>query len=142
MGKQLTGIKHVYENIPRVIQHVEMPALIVFPGEMDVNREYIGSDMIYDSRIYRCWLFIDEAQMGAEGQAEIAADVWFDRVRDHFTARPGLELNNATNPQTVVLDTDYEGDSGFTLREYGNKLYGVIEFRLRVNELASIAYQD
>jgi hypothetical protein len=138
--QQITGVQHVYAHIPRVIQPAELPGVIVFPGE--ASYEDFASDMTMENRVYRCWLFLAEAKLGVEGQAEIDADPWFDRVRSHFVARPGLELDDTTPPQDIVFDSTYEGDSGFTIRPYGNKQYGIIEFRLRVNELADIAYQD
>jgi hypothetical protein len=143
MWKQVTGVGKVYDNIPRVIQTAHLPAVIVFPGEMDLSQ--LATDLGEDNRLYRSWLFLAEFGLGTEAQAELDADPWFDRVRDHFTARPGLELDNVAVgdlPQELVFNTAFEGDSGFTIRPYGGKDYAVIEFRLRVNELASIAYQD
>jgi hypothetical protein len=140
MWRQVDGVQHVYDHIPRVIQTAELPGVIVFPGEMSSTLD--ASDLVSDDRIYRSWLFLAEAKLGVEGQAEIDADPWFSRVRDHFVAHPGLELDDITPPQDIVFNSAFEGDSGFTLRPYGGKDYAVIEFRLRVNELAGIAYQD
>jgi hypothetical protein len=143
MWKQVTGVGKVYDNIPRVIQQAHFPAVIVFPGEMDLSQ--LSSDMNEDDRIYRSWLILDEFGLGTESQAELNADPWFSRVRDHFAARPGLELDNvavADLPQDLVFNSSFEGDSGFSIRPYGGKDYAVIEFRLRVNEYAATAYQD
>lgn len=143
MWKQVTGVQKVYDNIPRVIQTAHLPAVIVFPGEMAFSK--IASDIGEDDRLYRSWLVLAEFGLGTEAQSEIDADPWFDRIRDYFTARPGLELDNVAVgdlPQDLVFNAEYEGDSGFTIRPYGGKDYAVIESRLRVNELASIAYQD
>lgn len=138
--RQITGVQHVFDHIPRTIQTAEMPGVIVFPGEMDFTKE--ANDLGSDDRIYRCWLILAEAKLGIEGQTEIDADPWFSRVRDHFVARPGLELDNATLPQDVVFNSEFLGDGGFSIRPYGSKDYAVIEFRHRVNEYVAIAYQD
>lgn len=140
MWGQVTGVKKVFANIPRALNRAELPGVIVFPGES--TYEDFASDLTLENRIYRSWLVIDEALLGTEGQAEIDADPWFERVRSHFVGHPGLELDSTAPPQDIVFDTTFEGDSGFTIRPYGSKQYGVIEFRLRVNELADIAYQD
>ena len=139
----IEGVTTAFDNIPRALLDVELPAFVVFPGAATYNINVDGNDIVVETRTYRLILFVASAALGTESAAQLAVDPFFDRVRDHFMARPGLEL--ATD-DAIVRRARLLGDDGFQVRPYplqaGERipLYAAIEWRLQVEEMAEIAH--
>src|SRR5579885_1854199 len=92
MCGEIAGINTAFLNIPRALQAAHLPACVVWPGQADYADD-LGEQEILETRIYEIVLYLDEARFGTEGQGQLEADPFFDAVRDHFRARPGLELD-------------------------------------------------
>lgn len=150
--KTITGVFHVYDNIPRVVLPAFLPAVVVFTGEVTSSQssdgnnpgDVFGDQANLDTRIYRITLLVEEARMNAEGEAEISTDPFFDRFREAFQAKPGLELDT---DNVAVYGTRWLGDNGFRLIPYpkGSKEIGEFagtEFRLEVQEVTEVNYED
>lgn len=144
MWRNVEGITKAFTDIPRVLLPVELPAVVIFPGAATYDTDAEGDNDVLETRVYQMNLYVEKAAFGTENQAQIKVNPFFDRVRDYFLARPGLELDDATLPQDVVYTARITGDSGFQIFEYppGGDQYAAISFTLQVQEWAAVAYQD
>lgn len=140
---EILGIRRAFEYIPRVIQIAELPAVVIFPGGVvDVNDD---DEMVIEVRDYIGMLLISPVGMGTETQGQILTEPLFDRVRDYFIQRHGLELDTPQEtPQIVVFNASFEGDDGFQILQYplNGTPYAGIQFRHRITEYADITYKD
>ena len=137
---QIEGITKATAKVPRVILDAQLPCLIVFPRVSTITRE--GNDTAREVREYGCVLFVEKALFGTAQQGYIEANPFYDRVRDFFLARPGLDLDGSAD---VVFDSEFLGDNGLMLDNFPPQspdVYFAIEFRHRVIELIEINYED
>ena len=146
LWRNIDGVQKVFDKIPRVVQDAELPAVIILPGEATYDTDAPGDNDVLITRTYRMLLLVFNAGLGTEGKAQTAAEPFFDRVRDYFLARPGLELYGAADPQVVEYNARLLSDSGFIYQAYpggtNSPEYGAIEFRQQVQTWASVVYQD
>lgn len=145
MCREIEGVRTAFDNIPRVLQDAELPAFVIYPGRAAlVDADLTGEGDLIEQRTYTMTLYLIKAAYGTEYQAQTSIVPFFDRVRDYFMARPGLEYgaDPASNPR--VFDTAWRGDNGFDVLRYplSGTPYAAIEFNLQVDEWAAIAYQD
>ncbi len=143
MWSRINGVRTAYDNIPTVLQAAELPGLVIFPGKGTYNTDEQGDQTNVITRIYRMVLYLAEAPLNTEGQTQIEADPFFDAVPAHFSGRPQLTLDGATEPQNSVFNSALLEDDGFQIGAYPlttDKQYALIEWRLQVVELADIDY--
>lgn len=144
---EIDGINTVFEKIPRIISAAQCPAIIIEPGAATVNVYASGTGELIETRAYTVTLFVQPAAFGTETQGETATLVFFDRVRDYFVARHGLELDSVTG-EDVVYDAQFLGDSGYVYQDYYASQDGkigsfhAIRFNHRIQEFVSITYKD
>jgi hypothetical protein len=148
MWAGVTGVRTVYYEIPRVLQDAELPGVVIFPGSATYDTDYLGDQMVLEARGYEMVLYLSRAAFETEGQLEIAADPFFNQVRDYFLARPGLEIDAQGAAQS---ESQYQalvtGDDGLQVGPYplagvGSPDYVQIRWHLQVREVAAIAYHD
>lgn len=145
MGALITGVTTSFANIPRVLQDVELPALVVYPGAATYEYGPQGSDTVQETRAYDLTLYIARTAFGTETQGQVAVAPFFDRIRAYFAARPGLELDGAAEPRVRVYNALLTNDSGLQVIEYpaeSGDTYFAISARVEVTELHDITYQD
>lgn len=146
----VTGVETFFDNIPRVLQVAQLPALVVFPGAAVL--ESLGSDgdalVVQEARLYELVLYVAQANLGTEGQGEIECDPYFQSMERAFLARPGLELPSEGNEQTYsCLQSTLLGDGGLQSGPYpvsgqDGPEYLQIHWQLRIEEVDSVAYRD
>lgn len=145
MCREIDGVNKVFDNIPRALQDADLPAFVIYPGRgVIANVSITGENDLLEQRTYTLTLYLMQATLGSTYQAQIAIVPFFDRVRDYFMARPGLETGDNPPADNRVYDTQWLGDNGFDVLRYplSGAPYAAIEFSLRVDEWAVIAYQD
>lgn len=143
-------IEMVFDRIPRLLYPAHLPAVLVFPGAGTYNYDQYGENIVAETRSYRCVIAVSQATLGNMETGEIMVEPYFDSVRDYFVARPGLEDDNASEPQDIVCQARPTGDSGYFIFEYpagladgeGLGLFHAVDFTFEVKELASITYKD
>lgn len=143
MWSRIAGVRTAYDVIPRQLQAADLPGLVIFPAEATYDTDSQGDQTNVVTRIYRMVLYLEEAQFNVEGQIQVDADPFFDRVCAYFLGRPQLTLDGATEPQDSIFNSKLLGDNGFQIGPYpltADKQYALIEWRLQVVELADIDY--
>jgi len=133
---RISGVKRSFAQGPNSINTADMPLFINLTKPAQHDWQILGSDFDQEGRLYLMRLYVLPYGNGIPGEAERACEPFFDRVRDCFAARPGLE--GLEDVQRAVL----LGDSGVTLLDYpvGNFAYWGIEFRLNVVEYVEVIY--
>ena len=136
---QITGVTKAFENVPRGILEVELPAFITLVGRAAYNQVQLGELVLMETRIYTQRLFIKTASLGIEGEAEDETTVFFDRVVDFFKDRPQLQLDANS---TVVYSAQITADSGVIPTAYPSggsvKTFLAIDFTTEVIEVRRI----
>lgn len=137
---RIEGVTKATAKVPRTLLDAQLPCVVVFPRASQITRS--GSGLLSETRDYGCVLFIEKALFGTAQQGYVKANPFYDRVRDYFMARPGLD--NPDDPD-VVFDAEFLGDNGLEVNNFppgSPDVYFAIEFRHRVNELAEVNYED
>jgi hypothetical protein len=136
---QITGVTKVFENIPRAVLELELPAFMTLVGRATYAKVQMGELVLVETRVYTMRLLIKKATLGIEGEAEDETTVFFDRVSDFFFDRPQLQL---TDTSTVVYNAQLQGDSGVIPIPYpsGNavQVFSGIDFPIEVVEVRAI----
>lgn len=141
-------IETVFKRIPRVIFPAHLPCVLIFPRPATYDYDPYGENIIAETRIYRCVVCASQATLGNMETGETFVENFFDKVRDYFAARPGLEDDNAAEPQDVVCQSRPLGDGGYFIFEYpsssdaGTDFFHATDFQFEVKELVSIIYKD
>lgn len=129
-GSTSGSSSQVYAVAPENL--VDLPALVVFAGPASIDVSPAG--LALESREYRLRLYVTPRTAGAAGDAEAAANEWFNTLRGFLLARPTLPAAGG------VLRAQYLGDSGLTVQPYAGQDYFAIDFRLAVTEGVPYAY--
>lgn len=143
---EIEGINTVFEKIPRIISPAQCPAVIIEPGAASIDIDTSGTGELIETRTYTATLFVYPAQFGTETQGETATLVYFDRVRDYFVGRSGLQTDSPE--QTVAYwEAEFLGDSGYVYQDYtvsqsDTGRFHAIRFTHRIQEFVSITYKD
>ncbi len=143
-------IETAFDRIPRLIYPANLPAVLIFPGPATYNYDDYGENIVTETRSYRCVIAASQVTLGNMETGEVRVEAFFDSVRDYFAARPGLEDDNASEPQDIVHKARIGNDSGYFIFEYpagladseGLGLFHAVDFTFEVIELASITYKD
>ena len=143
---EISGIGTVFEKIPRVISPAQCPALIIEPGAGTIDTASSGTGELIETRTYTATLFVQPAAFGSETQGETATLVFFDRVRDYFVGRRGLELDDVSGEDAYWL-AEFVGDSGYVYQDYwvsdkDTGRFHAIRFTHRIQEFVSVTYKD
>jgi hypothetical protein len=148
MWAEINGVQTPFTEIPRALQQAQLPASVIFPGRATHDTKSLGEQMILETRTYKMVLYICEAAFGTTGQTEVQADPFFDAVLQHFTARPGLELDSEGAQQSEsVLEAELPIDNGLQVGPYpiaggDSPNYVQIQWDLQVQEVIAITYKD
>ena len=135
------GVQTAFTTVPRVLQHAELPAVVVFPMRADYDLETFGERIVQEIRLYEAVLFVKEVTEDAEGEAEAACEEYIPLVRDYFLARTGLETT--ISESGIVGDMELLGDGAPVAREFprgSQRMYAAVPFYFRVKELSQINY--
>ena len=132
----ITGVRRAYAEVPNSITAADMPLFVTLTGPANHDWQALGSDQDKEQRTYRMRLFVMPLGQGYPGEGENAAEPFFTRVRDTFSARPGLEGLTGVQSATLI------GDSGLVVLDFQEQQYWGIEFELQVVEYVEVTYAE
>ena len=143
-------IEKTFDRIPRQIFPAHLPCVVIFPGAATYDKDQYGEQMVKETRQYKCVVAVSVATFGNMETGETLVEPYFDTVRDYFAARPGLEDDNAVQPQDRVMMSDIQGDGGYFIFEYpsgngegsGLGIFHAVEFSFEIQELVKNTYKD
>lgn len=143
--KAALGLTKVYSVIPRTIPDAHLPATVVVPGAAADDTDAYGDETNQEIRTYEVHIFTERAAFGVEGEYQDNVEDLIDQIKGYLRARPGLELEGESEPQTVVYDARVTGDRGVQFKTWGGAEgveYIGSTVLVRVTELANVDYQD
>lgn len=143
-GKTALGLNTAYSVIPRAIPDAQLPAAVIMPGVAADDTDVFGDETNQEVRTYEVHLFVERAAFGVEGEYQDNVEDLIEQVKGYLRARPGLELEGESEPQTVVYDARVTGDRGVQFKTWGGTEVEYIgsTVLVRVTELSRVVYQD
>ena len=144
-NKATLDITTAYSLIPRSIPDAHLPATVVMAGPAADDTDQAGDETNTEVRTYEVHIFTERAAFGAEGEYQDNVEDLIEQIKGHFRARPGLELEGESEPQTVVYDAHVTGDRGMQFKLWGGpegQEYIGSTVLLSVTELSGVTYQD
>lgn len=120
------GLHAVYTTAPATLNAATLPALVVFAGPAEYERDGYMEPATERVRRYTLILYAQPLQAGLHGDPEEALEPFFERISAALGAAPRLGLTT-----TIMLAT-LTGDSGPVVLNYGDVPYMAAEFTVEV----------
>lgn len=126
----ITGVIRAEKDPPRTIASADMPLFLNFTGPATYAYNPIpGTKLIRETRVYFLRLYVMGTGQGAEYEAEVKAQPFFERVRAAFYANATLKAVSTVERARLIGDTGIQ-----VLGYFGTEFLGV-EWQLQVSEL-------
>src|SRR5688572_3152153 len=80
----ISGVRTVYDKVPRTLQPVELPVAIVLAGREDYNYAVYGDTQVQQGTAVQVQVYVSEANAGTEYTPETDAETLMDTVKRYF----------------------------------------------------------
>ena len=141
--EQITGVNRAYANGPKSLPGTDLPIFVNFTGPANTDLTGMGSGSGEEARTILMRLYVSAAQQGIDGEAEARCEPFFERVRDKLAARPSLGLAlEDSGPMAGIMRASFLGDNGVVVMRYAGQDYIGIEFRIQIEAIFEVTYDD